>query len=154
MPDPDLLIRTSGEMRLSNYLLWQVAYTEIYVTERFGPTSAASICWRPSRTSSAESAATEDWASARARWKKKPSASNSPPAKEGREVSSPTIWVACGIFCCAHLQNRCVEIRDELNPWNIQLEELLVAGEEQVNPGGRGTRQVNRVGNSQLLFGA
>ncbi len=37
MPDPDLLIRTSGEMRLSNYLLWQVAYTEIYVTERFWP---------------------------------------------------------------------------------------------------------------------
>jgi len=37
MPDPDLLIRTSGEMRLSNYLLWQVAYAEIYVTERFWP---------------------------------------------------------------------------------------------------------------------
>jgi undecaprenyl diphosphate synthase len=37
MPDPDLLIRTSGEMRLSNYLLWQIAYTEIYVTERLWP---------------------------------------------------------------------------------------------------------------------
>jgi undecaprenyl diphosphate synthase len=37
MPDPDLLIRTSGEMRLSNYLLWQVAYAEIFVTERFWP---------------------------------------------------------------------------------------------------------------------
>jgi undecaprenyl diphosphate synthase len=37
MPDPDLLIRTSGEMRLSNYLLWQVAYTEIFVTERLWP---------------------------------------------------------------------------------------------------------------------
>jgi undecaprenyl diphosphate synthase len=37
MPDPDLLIRTSGEMRLSNYLLWQVAYTEILVTERLWP---------------------------------------------------------------------------------------------------------------------
>ncbi len=37
MPDPDLLIRTSGEMRLSNYLLWQVAYTEIFVTDRFWP---------------------------------------------------------------------------------------------------------------------
>ena len=34
MPDPDLLIRTSGEMRISNFLLWQIAYTEIYVTER------------------------------------------------------------------------------------------------------------------------
>ncbi len=37
MPDPDLLIRTSGEMRLSNYLLWQLAYTEIFVTERLWP---------------------------------------------------------------------------------------------------------------------
>lgn len=36
-PDPDLLIRTSGEMRLSNFLLWQLAYTEIYVTEVFWP---------------------------------------------------------------------------------------------------------------------
>jgi undecaprenyl diphosphate synthase len=37
MPDPDLLIRTSGEMRISNYLLWQIAYTEIFVTDRFWP---------------------------------------------------------------------------------------------------------------------
>jgi undecaprenyl diphosphate synthase len=37
MPDPDLLIRTSGEMRLSNFLLWQMAYTEIYVTQTFWP---------------------------------------------------------------------------------------------------------------------
>src|ERR1700677_2282158 len=37
MPDPDLLIRTSGEMRLSNYLLRQVAYAEIFVTERLWP---------------------------------------------------------------------------------------------------------------------
>jgi len=37
MPDPDLLIRTSGELRLSNFLLWQMAYTEIYVTETFWP---------------------------------------------------------------------------------------------------------------------
>src|SRR6185369_17251397 len=36
-PDPDLLIRTSGEMRVSNYLLWQIAYTEIYVTETLWP---------------------------------------------------------------------------------------------------------------------
>ena len=36
-PDPDLLIRTSGEMRLSNFLLWQVAYTEIWVTETLWP---------------------------------------------------------------------------------------------------------------------
>ena len=37
MPDPDLLIRTSGELRLSNYLLWQCAYTEIYVTDCLWP---------------------------------------------------------------------------------------------------------------------
>ena len=36
-PDPDLLIRTSGEMRVSNYLLWQIAYAEIYVTDTFWP---------------------------------------------------------------------------------------------------------------------
>ena len=37
LPDPDLLIRTSGELRISNYLLWQIAYTEIYVTDVFWP---------------------------------------------------------------------------------------------------------------------
>jgi undecaprenyl diphosphate synthase len=37
IPDPDLLIRTSGEMRLSNFLLWQLAYTEIYVTDTLWP---------------------------------------------------------------------------------------------------------------------
>ncbi len=37
MPDPDLLIRTSGEMRISNFLLWQIAYTEIFVTGRLWP---------------------------------------------------------------------------------------------------------------------
>ena len=37
IPDPDLLIRTSGELRLSNFLLWQLAYTEIYVTEVLWP---------------------------------------------------------------------------------------------------------------------
>ena len=37
MPDPDLLIRTSGEHRLSNFLLWQIAYTEIFMTDLFWP---------------------------------------------------------------------------------------------------------------------
>ena len=36
LPDPDLLIRTAGEMRLSNYLLWQISYAELYITD---------ICW-------------------------------------------------------------------------------------------------------------
>ncbi len=37
LPEPDLLIRTSGEMRLSNFLLWQLAYTEIYITKTLWP---------------------------------------------------------------------------------------------------------------------
>jgi undecaprenyl diphosphate synthase len=37
MPDPDLLIRTSGEMRISNFLLWQIAYSEIYITDILWP---------------------------------------------------------------------------------------------------------------------
>ena len=37
MPDPDLLIRTAGEMRVSNYLLWQISYAELYVSEKFWP---------------------------------------------------------------------------------------------------------------------
>lgn len=37
MPDPELLIRTSGEMRISNYLLWQIAYAELYFTHKFWP---------------------------------------------------------------------------------------------------------------------
>ena len=37
MPDPDFLIRTSGEKRISNYLLWQIAYSEIFVTDTYWP---------------------------------------------------------------------------------------------------------------------
>lgn len=37
MPDPDLLVRTGGEFRLSNFLLWQSAYTELYITEQYWP---------------------------------------------------------------------------------------------------------------------
>ena len=37
MPDPDLVIRTSGEMRISNFLLWQIAYSEFYCTDVLWP---------------------------------------------------------------------------------------------------------------------
>ncbi|MFP6906468.1 MAG: isoprenyl transferase [Verrucomicrobiota bacterium] len=37
IPDPDLMIRTSGEMRISNFMLWQLSYTEFYITEKFWP---------------------------------------------------------------------------------------------------------------------
>ena len=37
MPDPELMIRTSGEHRISNFLLWQMAYTELYFTDKFWP---------------------------------------------------------------------------------------------------------------------
>ena len=37
MPDPDLLIRTSGEMRISNFLLWQISYAELVVTDQLWP---------------------------------------------------------------------------------------------------------------------
>ena len=37
IPDPDLMIRTSGELRLSNFLLWQIAYAELYVTDTLWP---------------------------------------------------------------------------------------------------------------------
>lgn len=41
MPDPDLLIRTGGDMRVSNFLLWQIAYTEIYITPTYWPDFSA-----------------------------------------------------------------------------------------------------------------
>ncbi|MNW62532.1 Isoprenyl transferase [compost metagenome] len=37
LPDPDLLIRTSGEMRLSNFMLWQIAYSELWFTDVYWP---------------------------------------------------------------------------------------------------------------------
>ena len=37
MPDPDLLIRTASEMRVSNYLLWQISYAELWITDAFWP---------------------------------------------------------------------------------------------------------------------
>jgi undecaprenyl diphosphate synthase len=46
LPDPDLVIRTSGEMRLSNFLLWQVAYSEIYCTDTLWPDFDRHELWR------------------------------------------------------------------------------------------------------------
>ena len=43
MTDPDLLIRTAGEMRISNYLLWQISYAELWVTNRFWPEFGAQL---------------------------------------------------------------------------------------------------------------
>lgn len=37
LPDPDLLVRTSGEMRISNFMLWQISYTELYMTDKYWP---------------------------------------------------------------------------------------------------------------------
>ncbi len=46
MPDPDLLIRTGGDMRLSNYLLWEIAYSEIFVTPTYWPDfNKADFAW-------------------------------------------------------------------------------------------------------------
>lgn len=46
LPDPDLLIRTSGEMRISNFLLWQTSYTELYITEVLWPDFTAEDFYR------------------------------------------------------------------------------------------------------------
>jgi undecaprenyl diphosphate synthase len=43
MPDPDLLIRTAGEMRISNYMLWQISYAELWVTTRYWPEFNAAL---------------------------------------------------------------------------------------------------------------
>jgi undecaprenyl diphosphate synthase len=47
MPDPELLIRTSGEYRISNYLLWQIAYAEVvFYNQSYGPISGRKICMK------------------------------------------------------------------------------------------------------------
>ena len=57
LPDPDLLIRTSGEMRISNFLLWQIAYAEICVTDVLWPDFRGRTSSRPSSTTRSASAA-------------------------------------------------------------------------------------------------
>ena len=46
MPDPDLLIRTGGDLRVSNFLLWQIAYTELYVTDTLWPAFSVEELYR------------------------------------------------------------------------------------------------------------
>lgn len=49
MPDPDLVIRTAGEMRVSNFLLWQISYAELWVTETYWPDFSVSDFWQALR---------------------------------------------------------------------------------------------------------
>ncbi len=46
LPDPDLLIRTGGELRISNFLLWQIAYTELWFTKTFWPDFSKKQLWK------------------------------------------------------------------------------------------------------------
>lgn len=50
IPDPDLMIRTSGEMRISNFLLWQLAYSEFFITQEFWPDFRRPILYEAIRT--------------------------------------------------------------------------------------------------------
>ncbi len=75
MPDPDLLIRTSGEMRISNYLLWQIAYTEIFVTERLWPDFRGIHLLEAIADFQRRERGSAELARAAAKWKKIPSGS-------------------------------------------------------------------------------
>jgi undecaprenyl diphosphate synthase len=61
LPDPDLLVRTSGEMRISNFLLWQIAYSEIYVTDVLWPDFRRPMFLRRSLTIKSEKDAMVVW---------------------------------------------------------------------------------------------
>ncbi|MGC4044465.1 MAG: polyprenyl diphosphate synthase [Armatimonas sp.] len=61
LPDPDLLIRTAGDLRISNYLLWQIAYTELYVTDVRWPEFTTEHLKAAIANSSAANAATVAW---------------------------------------------------------------------------------------------
>lgn len=56
IPDPDLLIRTGGDYRISNYLLWQIAYAELYFTDKFWPDFSKEDFAMPSSSISRENA--------------------------------------------------------------------------------------------------
>jgi len=56
LPDPDLLIRTAGERRISNFLLWQISYAELHVAEVCWPDFGSPSCTQPFGTSAAVSA--------------------------------------------------------------------------------------------------
>ena len=61
VPDPDLLIRTSGEQRLSNYLLWQLAYTEFFILQTFPwPAFSKDRLWKPLKNSTAVTVVTAE----------------------------------------------------------------------------------------------
>ena len=60
MPDPDLLIRTAGEMRVSNFLLWQISYAELWVTEKCWPDFDRPRCTRRCATTPRANAASAD----------------------------------------------------------------------------------------------
>ena len=61
MPDPDLLIRTAGEMRVSNFLLWQISYAEIWVTDQCWPEFREADCTRRSAISPPAIGASAGW---------------------------------------------------------------------------------------------
>ena len=48
MPDPELLIRTGGELRISNYMLWQIAYSELYFCDTYWQILTRPTCIKPS----------------------------------------------------------------------------------------------------------
>ena len=60
MAEPDLLIRTAGEMRVSNFLLWQISYSELWVTSSAGPSSPKRTCTTRSAISHGATAASAD----------------------------------------------------------------------------------------------
>jgi hypothetical protein len=61
MPDPDLLVRTAGELRVSNYLLWQISYAELFVSDVLWPDFGPPTCTPPSARSPAATGGSGRW---------------------------------------------------------------------------------------------